>query len=102
MIKKIDGKNVKFDSSFFGWVKFEGDATLPILLKEEVDQSKGILRFIILKTVREYTPIQHKQMFRQHEEEAKPIKKPEVVEDKGKKVTISDEELDKSIEELVA
>ena len=103
MIKKQEGKNAKFDTSFFGWIKFEMSADGVLSVKEEVDANKNVLRFIIIKTVREYTPIQHKELFKEPEPEApKPISKPETVEANDDGKPVSDEELDKSIEELVS
>jgi len=103
MVKKQEGKNAKFDTSFFGWLKFEASATGVLKIKEEVDQSKNVLRFIIIKTVREYAAIQHKDLFKEPEPEApKPISKPEMVEKKDDSKPISDAELDKTIEELVS
>ena len=103
MVKKQEGKNAKFDTSFFGWIKFEINAEDVLSIKEEVDQNKNVLRFLIIKTVREYVPIQHKELFKEPEPEApKPISKPEMVEKKSEGKPISDEELDKTIEELVS
>lgn len=103
MVKKQEGKNAKFDESYFGWIKFEMNATGVLSVKEEVDANKNVLRYLIIKTVREYTPIQHKELFKEPEGEApKPISKPEVIEKKEEGKPISDEELDKTIEELVA
>ena len=102
MVKKQEGKNAKFDTSFFGWIKFEISAESILKINEEVDQNKNVLRYIILKTVREYAPIQHKELFKEPEPETpKPISKPEMVEKREGK-PISDAELDKTIEELVS
>ncbi len=103
MVKKQEGKNARFDTSIFGWIKFEISAEGILAVKEEVDLSKNVLRFIIIKTVREYIPIQHKELFKEPEPEApKPIAKPEMVEKKSDDKPISDAELDKTIEELVS
>jgi len=102
MVKKQEGKNVKFTTSFFGWMKFETTPMSIIELKDEIYINKNVLRFLIIKTVREYTPLQYKQIFKQPKEEIKPISKPEMVEKKKIGKPISDEELDKTIEELVA
>lgn len=103
MVKKQEGKNAKFNESFFGWIKFETSAEGVLQVKKEVDANKNVLRYLIIKTVREYTPIQHKELFREPEQEApKPISKPEVVENRGEGKPVSDEELDKTIKELVS
>lgn len=103
MVKKQEGKNIKFDSSFFGWVKFEMTADQVVLLKKEIDLEKSVLRFIIIKTVKESTMFQPKPVFRTAEVEAKPIEnKPEIEDVKKDATPISDEELDKTIEDLVS
>ena len=104
MVKKQEGKNAKFDTSIFGVIKFDSEPEVLIPLKEELDLSKSVLRYLIIKTVREYAPIQNRPVFREVKTEgAKPISKPaaqvEKVEDAK---PISEEELDKTIEELVA
>ncbi len=55
MRKKIDATNHNFKSAYFGWVKFETKpAELPAI-KSELDLNKNILRFLLIKTVRENT-----------------------------------------------
>src|SRR5210317_1807305 len=44
MVKKQEGKNAKFDTSFFGWIKFEISADDVLSVKEEVDANKNVLR----------------------------------------------------------
>lgn len=103
MAKKQEGKNAKFDSSFFGWVKFEAGPENAISLKEDMDLRKSILRFIIIKTVREDTSIGHRPIIKRTEEESTQIqKKPEIKTEKEPSKPISEAELDKTIEELVA
>lgn len=102
MEKKQEGKNARFENSFFGWIKFDMAADKVPALQGEVEASKNVLRFLIIRTVREYSPIQHRELFKQPEEEVKTISKPEPVESKEKNKPISEEELDKTIEELVS
>jgi ribosomal protein S6 len=103
MVKKQEGKNARFDNSFFGWVKFEISAEGQLSVNEEVDQNKNVLRFIIIKTLREYVPLQHKELFKEPEQEApKPISKPVMEKKSTGDKPISDAELDKSIEDLVS
>ena len=102
MEKKQESKNAKFDSALFGWIKFEGESDKAEALDEEVGARKNVLRYLIIKTVRDYSPLKHKELFKEPQEEVKIISKPEVVEKKEAVKPISDEELDKTIEELVA
>jgi len=59
MTKEIDNKNVRFSSAYFGWIKFEMDAENVAEIKKMADSDLNVLRYIIIKTVREntmYTP----------------------------------------------
>lgn len=100
--KRQEDKNTSFTSSFFGWVKFDIIPEKVPALSHDILARKDMLRFIIIKTVRDYTPIEHKQLFREVVEESKPISKPKVAPPKKSAEPISDAELDKTIEELVA
>ncbi len=104
MVKKLEGKNVTFDTSLFGVIKFDSDVAALDVLKEELDLSKNVLRFLIIKTVREYAPIQNRPVFREVKppEEVTTLSKPKVEEKKEDAKPISEEELDKTIEELVS
>lgn len=55
IVKEIDNKNRKFSESFFGWVKFEMDPSKVEALGEMMDKNANILRYILIKTVRENT-----------------------------------------------
>ena len=45
----------KFDMAYFGWIKFEMDAESVLDLKKKVSLHLEVLRFLIIKTVRENT-----------------------------------------------
>lgn len=95
MIKIISNKKTRFDSAYFGWVKFEASAENVLKINEEVKKLDNILRFILIKTVRE-----SKLMTQRRPMVAKPKKdtpKDEVKEEKP----ISKVEVDKAIDELV-
>ena len=102
MVKKQEGKNASFDTSFFGWIKFEGTGEVAVAVKEGADTQKNILRFLVIKTVREYVPPKQRAYLRTVTEGSKTISKPEVVEKKESAEPMSEEELDTAIEELVA
>ena len=53
--KDTDGKRQKFDTAYFGWVKFEMKTENIMNVKDEMDKNKNILRFLIIKTVKEST-----------------------------------------------
>lgn len=66
--KDIENKNRKFGTAYFGWVKFEVETSLIEGFKELMEKNLNVLRFIIVKTVRESTlatpKLAHKGMTR--------------------------------------
>lgn len=66
--KDIENKNRKFATAYFGWIKFEVATEVIEGFKELMDKNPNILRFIIVKTVRESTlavpKVAHKGMTR--------------------------------------
>jgi len=99
---KVESKGTKFDKAHFGWIKFEMGGEEVLVFKEAIDTEKRILRFLIARTVREDTMQTYKRtMFNRDVKSdilSAPIKK---LEKKEEQVPVSEEELDKSIEELV-
>jgi ribosomal protein S6 len=97
--KRIETKYLSFNKAYFGWVKFEMSRDSIEKIKKEMDGNGDILRFIIVKTVRENTLHTPKapMMRSGGGEETKAPK--EFVP--AEKVEISEEEIDKSIDELV-
>ncbi len=53
--KDIENKNRKFGTAYFGWIKFEVETVKIEAFKELMDKNLNVLRFIIIKTVREST-----------------------------------------------
>jgi ribosomal protein S6 len=101
MIKKIGGKNEKFSTAYFGWIKFEVKTSDIVKVKNSLDSNSNVLRFLIIKTVRESTRAPKSALSPITEVHApKKIAKapPKKIE---KSVQISEEELDRTIEELV-
>lgn len=101
-----EGKKQKFKNAYFGWIKFEISAENIATIKEALDDNENMLRFLLIKTVRESTVAPKKIFFEKHEKE-KPKETPKiplkpVVRQEKSEHTISDEELDKTIEEMVA
>jgi len=48
--KAISGKNVRFNTSIFDWVKFNATAEGIEAIKEEIDSNDEVIRSIIVKT----------------------------------------------------
>jgi ribosomal protein S6 len=94
MNRVIANKNTKFTSAHFCWVKFEAPASAAVDLKKSLDRNENIIRFMIIKTVRENT-MAPKKIFRPDGARRTPGSKDEVVEEEMDKAAV-----DKKIEEL--
>lgn len=94
IVKEIDNKNRKFSHSFFGWVKFALEPNLFEDLKKIMDKNSNLLRYIIIKTVRESTlatlKVAHKGMPRKTSSEAEAAVAP-----------IDEVAVDKKIDEMI-
>ncbi len=102
MTKVIGAKHLKFDTAYFGWIKFEMEPSSVNALKKLLERNDNMIRFIFAKTVRENTmsvlkPPMHRSS------EVKPI--PGLGKDANKEAPVkspmSDAELDKTIDALV-
>jgi len=108
MMRVIDNKNVRFEQGYFGWIKFELDPAQIGVLKELLDKNTLIIRFLLIKTVRDNTVIAKKSLGKilkgKREdginEEGAPII-PEESSDGEVPVEKLDEVLDQEIKELV-
>ncbi len=98
MTKVISNIRNKFSTAYFGWVKFTMDAQKVLELKKKLDLDVTMVRFLILKTVKENT-IAAKRFVR-GETYKKPMTRK--TPDKETAVPINKEEIDKEIEALVA
>ena len=94
--KNIDSKKHKFNKAYFGWVKFELNPSQISGIKSKMEGLTNVLRFIIVKTVKEDTMHTPKiPMFK------KENNKEEKTEEHIEKTKASEEEIDKSIDQLV-
>ncbi len=95
--KKIDAKNLNFSKAYFGWIKFEMEKVNLENLNKEIKLLKNILRFIIVKTVKENTmSVLKAPVFKKEE-----VSDSKNITEQTEKIEISEEEIDKSIDELV-
>ncbi len=97
--KESGGKYQKFTTAYFGWIKFEVDASSIISLKEEVEKLDAVLRTLVIHTVREST-LANIKVIQAVKEELKGDK-PEAKKEDVLKTPATEAELDKTIEELV-
>lgn len=91
MVKKIGTANRRFDSAYFGWIKFEAAPVEVRLIEKEVKEMDSVLRILLISTVREHTLLSSKLDIERSEKEAS----------EGPKRPVSTEELDKSIDKTV-
>jgi ribosomal protein S6 len=89
----------KFDTAYFGWVKFEINPDKVLELKKKLDIDPNFIRFLILKTVRENTIAAKRFIHKDSRRKMPTIKK------EGENETIvpiNKEEIDKEIDAMVA
>ncbi len=98
MLKVVQNVRSKFSTGYFGWVKFYMDAQQIIALKKKLDFDPNVIRFLILKTVKENT-LATKRFVNRDGIRRKPTVK---AEGEGVVVPINKEEIDKEIDALVA
>jgi ribosomal protein S6 len=100
MTKSVADTKKKFNTAYFGWLKFETKSELMPKIKKAVDENPHVLRYLLIKTVREntlYTP--KLNSIKVGEKEAPKVKKS--IKTSEVKAT-SVEDIDKSIDELIA
>ena len=98
MSKVVSNVRSKFDTGYFGWVKFTMSSEKILELKKRLDLDPNIIRFLILKTVKENT-IATKRFVR-----GEVYKRPAMRENTKNEtvVPINKEEIDKEIDALIA
>jgi ribosomal protein S6 len=104
--KSIEGKNRKFTSAYFGWVRFKAEREKITELTEELASVQAILRHLLIKL----TPLEEAHPFRFHEHR-KSVKMVEVVREQPEtldeakteveeNVEVSEKALDESLEKI--
>lgn len=95
MQKRTGGEYHTYPNAYFGWVKFEVSVGSAQKIEQAFKQNEKILRFILVKTVREQTVTLGRPRV------TRPGKK-EAPKDAPASAPVSETELDKSIEKLIA
>ena len=95
--KRVQAKINKYNEAHFGWVKFQAETSAIKKIKEELETKETIVRFIIVKTVKENT-FSFNKTAPAYKPETKDV---ETAPAQPEKVFASQEEIDKSIDDLI-
>ena len=99
MQKTVQNVRNKYNTAYFGWMKFYMDAEKVSDLKKKLDLDANIIRFLTLKTVKENT-IAAKRFIHRDISHKRPAT---IKNDKTEEtVPINKEEIDKEIDAMVA
>jgi ribosomal protein S6 len=98
MVKVVANVRNKFNTAYFGWVKFTMGTDAVLELKKKLDLDPNFVRFLILKTVKENTVAAKR--FVRGDIHRKP--KTEKGVENETAVPINKEEIDKEIDAMVA
>ena len=88
MERAVGGKRQKYDTSHFGWIKFDMEPALLEVVQAALRQNADVLRSLLVATTRETMP------------SGRVLSKPTETE-ASDAPALTDEELDKTIEEMV-
>ncbi|MDD3663256.1 MAG: 30S ribosomal protein S6 [Candidatus Pacebacteria bacterium] len=96
MSRSINNKKQKFSNGYFGWIKFECTTTEARSIKDLLDKDEKLVRYLLIKTVRENT-ISPKRSYGKQDGSKRKVgqKKEENAE------LIDEEVIDKEIDALV-
>lgn len=103
MEKHVSGKNYKYDTAQFGWIKFEASPTLLGEIRDFLQSEPNIIRSMSIKTVRENTLYGHHIAAARATAHAKEAdeKRREAAKKEASSGPVSEAEVDKAIEDLV-
>ncbi|MCX6754666.1 MAG: 30S ribosomal protein S6 [Candidatus Nomurabacteria bacterium] len=95
MARSIANKKQKFSYGYFGWVKFECSTSQAKVIKDMLSKNEKLVRFLMIKTVRENTMSVKRAYGKQDGAKRRPAQKHEEA------TPINEEVIDKEIEALV-
>jgi ribosomal protein S6 len=96
VVKHTEGKNYKYNHSYFGWMRFTLDASKLASLKEELDLDARILRSMLIKL----TKAEIEQPFKMFEVKLK-RKAEGAMDEKAEPVKeVSEAEIEKAVEDI--
>jgi len=97
MLKVVSNVRNKFNTGYFGWMKFYIDPQIVAELKKKLDLDPNIIRFLLIKTVKENTLASRRYVGRDSAYRKTTPKK-----DAGEAAPINKEEIDKEIDAMIA
>ena len=96
MSRSIENKKQKFSYGYFGWVKFECTTDQAQAIKASLDKNEKLIRFLMIKTVRENTMSVKRSYSKDSSRSRRPAQK-----SKEESAPINEETIDKEIDALV-
>ncbi|MEK7642681.1 MAG: 30S ribosomal protein S6 [Patescibacteria group bacterium] len=99
--KRVETKYTTFSKAYFGWIKFEINRPTIISFEKDIKMNSNILRYIIMKTVKENTIYIPKISQPRREVDLGEQSLVSGMPEKVVHAPASEEEIDKSIDELV-
>ncbi len=99
MTRTIGNKKHRFNNGYFGWIKFEIEAKKIREIKEVLDKNEKLIRFLLIKTVRESTLSPKRSYLKQESAKRKTASNQD---EKEKAEPIDEEAIDKEIEALIS
>jgi ribosomal protein S6 len=98
MVKAIGPARHRYDTAYFGWIKFECSPESIADLNKAMDGNEKVLRYLVIKTVKENT-LYGAKILGEEKREGRPDDA--VAPAEVKEAPASTEEIDKSIDKLV-
>jgi ribosomal protein S6 len=95
------GRREKYNEAYFGFIKFAIDKEHIHDIEQAVRAKREILRYLLVKTVREELAPARRAVFTSDRLEGETLKKPTPAIEEVKVGEVSEEELDKSIDAIV-
>lgn len=90
----------KFSKGYFGWIKFEVEKEALPKIKQPLDLSNNVVRYLLINTVRENTLLNGKMVLKQDSPKKQTVDdNADILE--GSEEVMNLEEVDKSIDNLV-
>lgn len=96
MVKHAENKRATYASAYFGWFKFQANPSAAKAIDLGIKKDNAVLRYILVKTVRENTMSPKKALRDAKREEGRGD------EPKEEKPKLSEAELDKAVEDLAS